>query len=68
MAAMFGRLDRGLSFLLSVFFIVIIEKDRAQSFSHVPLDIIGQHAQKHMSSHPILKMMEKRTNFRINCF
>ncbi len=35
---------------------------------HMPLEVIGQHAQKHMTANPIIVFIINGANFQLHCF
>ena len=46
--------------------VVIVEQHRRQALAHVPFEVIGQHAEKHMPAHPIGQPVMHRTDLQID--
>jgi hypothetical protein len=47
-------------------FISVIEQHRRQALTHVPFQVVGQHAKKNMRPHPILQSVVDRPDIQID--
>jgi hypothetical protein len=45
---------------------VIIEQDGCERLAHMPFEMIGEHAQKHVGAHTWADPMEDRTNVEVD--
>jgi hypothetical protein len=48
--------------------VVVIEQHRGQCLAQVPLDIVGQHAEKNVRTHPLGEAVADRADVEIHCF
>ena len=46
--------------------LMIVEQDRSQRLAHVPLEIIGEHAQQHVGTDPIGQAVVDRSDLEID--
>jgi hypothetical protein len=46
--------------------VVIVEQDRRQAASHVPFQIVGEHAEQHVRAHPRRGPVEYRAQFEVD--
>ena len=60
------RLDDGLTLRFGGFAIVVIEQDRRQICTHVPLDVVGEHADEDVAAYAILETVMNGTDFQID--
>jgi len=61
-----GRRHRRYALDRGGFFVIVVKQDRRQVLSHMPLDIVGQHAQKHVGSDSAVQAMVNRTNIEVH--
>jgi hypothetical protein len=45
----------------------ILSKEGAQPLIHMPLQVVRQDAQKHMSTDAIIRLVIDRTHFQLDC-
>jgi len=48
--------------------IMVIENDRSETLTHVPLNVVSEHAQKYMRSDAFLQPMVDGPNFQVHVF
>ena len=48
-----GLLDHGGALLLGSGRVVVVEQERLEGLAHVPLDVVGEHAQEDVRPHPV---------------
>ena len=65
-AGALGWCDDGGSCGVSLGALVIVEQDRSERLAHVPLEIIGEHAEQHVSTHPIGQAVMDGSDFEID--
>ncbi len=48
--------------------LVIVEQDRSECLTHVPFEVVGEHAQQHVGADPIGQAVMDRSDLEINGF
>ena len=64
-----GRLRRGddrATRFLCPLAIVVVEENRRQIAAHVPLDVVGEHAEKDVAAYPVLEAVMNRADLQIH--
>jgi hypothetical protein len=61
-----GRADNALAGLFGSLGIVVVKQHRRQDPPHVPLDVIRQHANKHVGPHPVSEVMINRMDLQVH--
>ena len=58
--------DHGGALLLGGGRVVVVEEQRCQGSPHVPLDVVGQHAEQHVRSHPVGPPVVERPDLQVH--
>ena len=65
-----GLLDRGVAFCLCVIAVVVLEQQRREGATHVPFDIVSEHAQEDVGAHAVCVVDVDRSHLepgRLDC-